>query len=102
MRIRMKTPKPFEELEFKTLDDFQCKYNELLRNSDLFEYVFRGQSESVWGLVPSILRKLGNGEVLKCDLIDTIKQEFLGVSEFIKTADKSGFDFPGGLEVYGS
>lgn len=90
-------PEPFEEIELKNLDDFDNFYSEILKNRSLFECVFRGQSEAIWGLVPSILRKFNSETVQNDALIDTIKQEFTNVSDFVKTADKSGFDFPGTL-----
>ena len=53
--MNITSPEPFEELEISSFDEFESKYSIFLKNRNLYQCIFRGQSEAIWGLVPSIL-----------------------------------------------
>lgn len=93
----MPTPEPFKETNINSLEEFESTYSSMLTERNLYQCVFRGQSEAIWGLVPSIFRNLNDDNISIEDIKMRIKEEFSGVANFVYQADKLGFDLPGDL-----
>ena len=54
---------PFQEIEISSLDEFDLTYLDIRKNRRLYHTVFRGQSEAIWGLVPSAFRNFDVDEI---------------------------------------
>lgn len=94
----MVSSEPFAEFEIKSFDDFESRYLTIQKNRTHLDAVYRGQSESVWELVPSIFRDNPNQTSLSFDWVkDRISMEYQGVRYFAIMADRMGFDLPGDL-----
>jgi FRG domain len=88
---------PFQEIEISSFNQFELTYLDIQKNRSLYTTVFRGQSEAIWGLIPSALRNF-NDDVIPIEAIkDRIKRELSDVSYFVKIADRTRFDLPGDL-----
>ena len=88
---------PFEEITVSSFDEFEKTYLNIRRNRRIYHTFFRGQSEAVWGLIPSIFRNFESDNVPTEKIKDAFRKEYLDVSYFIIQADRMGFDLPGDL-----
>jgi FRG domain len=90
----------FQEISIKSFDDFETKYHIIRKNRNYQDAVFRGQSDSSWGLVPSIFRDSIDKEKLTYDyFVEKLSQEFSDVKDFVKIADHIGIELPGELQT---
>ncbi len=93
----MSNDDPFQESKVSSLDEFQLTYLNILKNRQFFHTFYRGQSEAIWGLVPSAFRSLTENEIPIDSVKHAIAEEFSKVASFIRIADRIGFDLPGEL-----
>lgn len=89
---------PFTEFLIESFDDFEVRYSIIQKNRNFKQAVYRGQSESGWGLIPSIFRDAPNTGPISFGWIeDQIRKEYQNVHYFVKQADEIGADLPGEL-----
>ena len=88
---------PFQEIEISSFEEFELKYLNIRNNRRIFHTFFRGQSEAIWGLVPSIFRNFEEDEIPVESIKNAIVSEFAKVAWFVENADRIGFDLPGEL-----
>jgi hypothetical protein len=90
---------PFKEKLISSFDEFISIISNIQENQQFKHFTYRGQSEAIWELIPSIFRDSLEDKNLVSDqwLKEMIRKEFEGVKYFVRIADEMGFDLPGDL-----
>lgn len=90
----MKTP--FKEENISSFEELDEKILGIRRRRPNKYIFFRGQSESVWGLTPSLFRQTPKLEEIPKDFLkNCLVKERQSVCEFVKMADAIGYNLPG-------
>ena len=92
----MAKKEPFIEIDISSFEEFEEKYLTIQKNRGFRNSIYRGQSLSDWGLVPSVFRELLALSKIDFDSVkDRIYEEFSGVIYFVIDADRLGLELPG-------
>lgn len=72
------------------------KYFDIQKERTYRDAVYRGQSEAIWELTPSLFRDAPNANSIPFNWVrEKIIQEYQDVREFVRLADRRGFNLPG-------
>jgi hypothetical protein len=87
---------PFIEKDLNSFEEIDALLFNIRRRRPKKTIFFRGQSESVWGLTPSLFREVLQLQEIPADFVQTcVKNEMQNVRHFVRIADDIGFNLPG-------
>jgi len=90
---------PYKEIIVTHFGEFESEYHKLNKRRHHKSAVFRGQSDSDWGLVATLFRdSIGVTELDDEYFTRKMSEEFLKIRFFVQIADKMGIDLPGDLQ----
>jgi hypothetical protein len=76
---------PFKEKFISSFDELTSIISRIQENRRFREFTYRGQSEAIWDLVPSIFRDSSNKNLVSDQwLKERIREEFEGCKIFCK------------------